>query len=80
MGAAPVTTILCAVTLLVPISSARGRSSARRDGAEALTDEGERTLRERFARRLPKPARQVGTVRGLFRLIEAGTSSAELQP
>ena len=52
------------------------------DGAEAIAEEGEgfRTLRERFARRLPKLVRQVGTVRGSFRLIEAGTSSAEPQP
>jgi hypothetical protein len=35
------------------------------------------TLRERFARRLPKSIGHVGTVRGSFRLIEAGTSSRE---
>jgi hypothetical protein len=49
------------------------------DGAEALSDKGERTLRERLARRLPKLARQLGTVRGSFRLIEAGTSLEEQQ-
>ena len=35
------------------------------------------TLRERFARRLPKSIGHVGTVRGSFRLIEAGTSPLE---
>jgi hypothetical protein len=35
------------------------------------------TLRERFARGLPNPAGHVGTVRGSFGLIEAGTSSQE---
>jgi hypothetical protein len=49
------------------------------DGAET-PDKGERTLCERFARDLPKLAGQLGTVRGSFRLIEAGTPSAELQP
>jgi hypothetical protein len=73
MGAALVTTIFRVTAPLVPISSARMGSSAGRNGGEALTDAGERTLRERFARRLPKPARQVGTVRGSFRLIKAGT-------
>jgi hypothetical protein len=49
------------------------------DGAEALTDEGEplRTLQERFARRLPKLARRLGTVRGSFRLLEAEASAQE---
>jgi hypothetical protein len=37
------------------------------------------TLRERFARRLPKPARLLGTVRGSFRQIEAETSPPQTQ-
>jgi hypothetical protein len=35
------------------------------------------TLRERFARGLPNSGRHVGTVRGSFRPIEAGTTSQE---
>jgi hypothetical protein len=59
---------VAACVLTAPISA---------DGAEALTDEGERTLRERFARRLPKRSAHLGNVRGSFRLFEAEASAQE---
>jgi hypothetical protein len=36
-----------------------------------------RTLRERFARRLPEQYTHLGTVRGSFRPLEAGTGSTK---
>src|SRR5438477_1429709 len=36
------------------------------------------TLQERFAHRLPNPSTQLGTVRGSFRSLEAGTLADEM--
>jgi hypothetical protein len=64
------------------VAAARVLTASGDDAAEAVADENDlfRTLQERFAQGLPKLARQVGTVRGSFRLIEAGTSLEEQQP
>jgi hypothetical protein len=51
------------------------RSWASADAGRFAFSGPSRTLRERFAQAVPKSGRHLGTVRGLFRLIEAGTSS-----
>jgi hypothetical protein len=53
------------------------RSAPTDAGLRFLSSGPSGTLRERFARRLPNSIGHVGTVRGLFRPIEARTSSLE---